>query len=109
MRIRLRRGELCDDLNRLASGRDASHWGETYSYDNWGNLVATAQMSGLAGNNWSVTANGSNQLWNLTYDAAGEVMVVDGSGNSYAASAAYNAAGRCSNSEVRLSQLRVPL
>lgn len=30
-------------------------------------------MSGLSGNNWSVTVNGNNQLSNLSYDSAGEV------------------------------------
>ena len=40
-----------DYMNRLSSGRDASHWGETYTYDNWGNLLSTQLMSGLSGNN----------------------------------------------------------
>jgi hypothetical protein len=44
------------------------------TYDNWGNLYQTQQMPGLGGNNWSVTANSNNELSNLTYDAAGEVV-----------------------------------
>jgi len=78
-----------DNLNRLASGRDASHWGETYTYDNWGNLYQTTRISGLSGNNWAVTANGNNQLSNLTYDSAGEVTQ-DQFGNSFS----YDAEGR---------------
>lgn len=78
-----------DPMNRLASGRDTSHWGETYTYDNWGNLYQTTQMSGLGGNNWSVTANGNNQLSNLTYDSAGEVSK-DQYGDLYT----YDAEGR---------------
>lgn len=63
-----------DNLNRLASGKDASHWGESYTYDNWSNLIATARMAGLGGNSWSVSqATANNQLPILTYDAAGEV------------------------------------
>jgi RHS repeat-associated protein len=78
-----------DNLNRVASGRDVSNWGENYTYDNWGNLYQTQQMSGLGGNNWSVTANGNNQLSNLTYDSAGEVTK-DQLGNSFT----YDANGR---------------
>ena len=76
-------------MNRVASGRDASHWGETYTYDNWGNLYQTQPISGPSGNNWSLTANGKNQLSNLTYDSAGEVTQ-DQYSNSYA----YDAEGR---------------
>lgn len=78
-----------DYMNRLASGRDTSHWGETYTYDNWGNLYQTTPMSGLAGNSWSATVNGNNQLSNLNYDSAGEVTR-DQYSNSYS----YNAEGR---------------
>jgi RHS repeat-associated protein len=78
-----------DNLNRLASAHDGTHWGETYSYDNWGNLYQTTQMSGMGGNNWSVTASTSNQLSNLTYDSAGEVTQ-DQFGNTFS----YDAEGR---------------
>jgi RHS repeat-associated protein len=78
-----------DNLNRVASGQDASHWGETYTYDNWSNLLQTQPMSGLSGNNFTVTANGNNQLSNLTYDSAGEVTQ-----DQYANSFSYDAEGR---------------
>ena len=78
-----------DYMNRLASGRDASHWGETYTYDNWGSLWQTQQMSGLGGNNWSVTASTKNQLSNLSYDSAGEVIQ-----DQYSDTFTYDAEGR---------------
>jgi RHS repeat-associated protein len=78
-----------DYMNRLASGRDASNWGETYTYDNWGNLYQTTPISGLSGNNWSVTANANNQLSNLAYDSAGEVTT-----DQYSNSFSYDAEGR---------------
>jgi RHS repeat-associated protein len=80
-----------DNLNRLQSAHDGSNWGETYTYDNWGNLYQTTRMSGYSGgNNWSLTAPGtSNQLSNQSYDGAGEVTV-DQYSNSYS----YDAEGR---------------
>jgi RHS repeat-associated protein len=78
-----------DYMNRVQSGQDTSHWGETYTYDNWGNLYQTTPISGLSGNNWSVTVNGNNQLSNLSYDSAGEVTT-DQYSNSYS----YDAEGR---------------
>ncbi len=78
-----------DYMNRVASGRDASHWGETYTIDNWGNLIQTQPMSGLSGNNFTVTANGNNQLSNLTYDSAGEVTK-----DQYSNTFTYDAEGR---------------
>jgi RHS repeat-associated protein len=71
-----------DNVNRLASGRDTSHWGESYTYNSSGDLYQTTPMSGLAGNSWSVTAYNSNRLSNLAYDSAGEVAT-DQFSNSY--------------------------
>jgi len=78
-----------DNLNRVSSGRDVSNWGETYTYDNWSNLYQTQPISGLSGNNFTVTANGNNQLSNLTYDSAGEVTK-----DQYSNSFGYDAEGR---------------
>jgi len=79
-----------DYMNRLASAHDGSHWGETYTIDNWGNLYQTTRMSGYTyGNNWSVTASANNQLSNLHYDSAGEVAQ-DQLSNTYS----YDAEGR---------------
>lgn len=80
-----------DNLNRLQSAKDTSNWGETYTYDNWGNLYQTTRMNGYSGgNNWSLTPPGtSNQLSNQTYDSAGEVTT-DQYSNAYS----YDAEGR---------------
>src|SRR5205807_7909317 len=33
-----------DSLNRLLSAQDTTHWGNTYAYDPWGNLLHKAQI-----------------------------------------------------------------
>lgn len=77
-------------MNRLASGKDASHWGETYTYDNWGNLYQTTRMGGYSGgSNWSVVPSVKNQLSTLTYDSAGEVTT-----DQYSNTLTYDAEGR---------------
>jgi RHS repeat-associated protein len=80
-----------DKMNRLASGQDAGcHWGETYTYDNWGNLYQTTPITGCSGGyNWTATATTKNQLSTLTYDSAGEVTQ-DQYGNNFT----YDAEGR---------------
>jgi RHS repeat-associated protein len=80
-----------DYMNRLASGQDAGcNWGETYNYDNWGNLYQTTPISGCTGGfNWSVTPSTKNQLSNLTYDSAGEVTQ-----DQYSNTFTYDAEGR---------------
>lgn len=77
-----------DNLNRVITAGDASNWGESYTYDAWGNMTAKTITRGT-GYSFSVTANANNQLSNLTYDAAGEVTT-DQLGNTYT----YNAEGR---------------
>jgi RHS repeat-associated protein len=64
-------------MNRVSGisenlGGDTSHWGEQYSYDNWGNMTQLSLTQG-SGNAFSVTANNANQLSNLTYDLSGNV------------------------------------
>lgn len=79
-----------DTLNRLATGHDGSHWGESYVYDNWGNMYQDNRLSGYSnGGNWNVTADTSNHLSNLSYDSAGQVTM-DQFSNSYS----YDAEGR---------------
>lgn len=77
-----------DNLNRIASAGDESYWGESYTYDNWGNMTAKTITRGT-GYSFSVTANGNNQLSNLSYDSAGEVTQ-DQFGNTFG----YDAEGR---------------
>jgi RHS repeat-associated protein len=77
-----------DTLNRVSQGGDTSHWGEQYGYDAWGNMLSKTAVRG-SGTQFSVTANGNNQLSNLTYDAAGQVTL-DQLGNHFT----YDAEGR---------------
>ncbi len=62
-----------DALNRVVQGGDAAHWGESYTYDNWGNLPAKTVTLG-SGRQFSVTAYANNQLLNLSYHAARDVV-----------------------------------
>jgi RHS repeat-associated protein len=77
-----------DNLNRVASAGDTAHWGESYTYDNWGNMVGKSITLG-SGYSFAVSSNANNQLSNLTYDSAGDV-VSDQLGNSFT----YNAEGK---------------
>jgi RHS repeat-associated protein len=77
-----------DTLNRVYTGSDNSHWGEHYGYDNWGNMLSKTTVRG-SGTQFTVTANGNNELSNLTYDAAGNV-ILDQQGDHFA----YDAEGR---------------
>ncbi len=78
-----------DTLNRVYTGGDASHWGEQYGYDNWGNMLSKTVTRGT-GTAFTVSdPNGTNQLSNQTYDNAGNV-VLDQQGNHFS----YDAEGR---------------
>lgn len=77
-----------DQLNRISSAGTSSTtgtycWGYQFNYDTWGNLLSQAGWSPtynactetIMG---SVTANGNNQIFGLTYDASGNTLT-DGS------------------------------
>ncbi|HEY6251340.1 MAG TPA: RHS repeat-associated core domain-containing protein [Candidatus Angelobacter sp.] len=64
-----------DVLNRLASARDGTHWGNTYTYDAWGNLQKIPGSP--AGENFQHAADSNNHLVSYNYDAAGN-MTNDG-------------------------------
>jgi RHS repeat-associated protein len=70
-----------DVLNRLTSAGDQTHWGNTYAYDPWGNLLQKNPGS-PAGENLVKTADANNHLSGLTYDAAGN-EINDGLGGSF--------------------------
>lgn len=77
-----------DALNRLASAENAGtdctirlsdgnlkFWGNSYSYDTWGNLINKTPLQGsCAGESLSVTALPNNQLAGYGYDAAGNMI-----------------------------------
>lgn len=63
-----------DQLNRLASAQSPSTWGNSYSYDAWGNLTQKNVIKGMA-ESMSLIINNKNQVTSpaFTYDSAGEV------------------------------------
>jgi hypothetical protein len=61
-------------VNRLASARTTSTWGDSYGYDAWGNLLQKSVIAGTA-ESMSLTVNNKNQVTSpaFIYDAAGNV------------------------------------
>lgn len=82
-----------DPLNRLSSAQNAGtdcsvtvlggktkFWGNSYSYDAWGNLLGK-NVTKCSSENLTLTVNTNNQLQGFSYDAAGN-LTGDGSGNT---------------------------
>jgi len=63
-----------DQVNRLSSAQTSSTWGDSYTYDAWGNLLTKSVTVGT-GELMSLTVNNKNQVTipAFTYDAAGNV------------------------------------
>jgi hypothetical protein len=59
-------------LTAGTSGCGSNCWGDTYTYDPWGNLTAKTVTQGI-GESFSATVNGSNQLVGRGYDSAGNL------------------------------------
>jgi RHS repeat-associated protein len=92
-----------DPLNRLTSAQNAGancaattangrteYWGNSYSYDAWGNLT-NKTITKCGAENLSVAALVNNQLSGYSYDAAGN-MTNDGLGHAFT----YDGEGRIS-------------
>ncbi|HEY6349500.1 MAG TPA: RHS repeat-associated core domain-containing protein, partial [Candidatus Angelobacter sp.] len=84
-----------DSLNRLISAQNAGtdctkntvngkteYWGNSYSYDAWGNLLQKT-VTKCSAENLSVSALANNQLVGYTYDAAGNMQHDATSGFNY--------------------------
>ncbi|HEX4921860.1 MAG TPA: hypothetical protein VFV92_14115, partial [Candidatus Bathyarchaeia archaeon] len=86
-----------DQLNRVLSAyTTATHssdpgvcWGQAFTYDssgNWSNLLSIAGYSsaytGCTQNSLSATVNTNNQIVGDTYDAAGNLMTIPGTGGA---------------------------
>jgi len=78
-----------DALNRISTGASLNTsgtncWGEQYGYDAWGNLRTISLPSGYSGcaqpDNLNVSVSTQNQIAGYTYDAAGNVSVIPGTG-----------------------------
>jgi RHS repeat-associated protein len=78
-----------DNLNRLSTAGDASHWSESYAYDNWGNMLAKSISLGSGYPFTSTSAPNNQNTTSLSYDSAGNVTA-DEFGNSFT----YDANGR---------------
>jgi RHS repeat-associated protein len=74
-----------DQVNRVLTAETTTGypanfrcWGESYTYDEWGNLtaigVASPAYNGCTQDSLSVVANSSNRLSSLSYDGAGNVL-----------------------------------
>lgn len=63
-----------DQLNRLGSAKtySAVTWGDSYTYDAWGNLLQKNVIQGTA-ENLTLTVNNKNQVATFTYDPDGNV------------------------------------
>ena len=86
-----------DQLNRVSTAQTtATHssdpadcWGQAFGYDttgNWSNLLSIAGSSsaynGCTQGTLSVSVNGNNQIVGDTYDAAGNLMTIPGTGGA---------------------------
>lgn len=78
-----------DQLNRLSTAKEDYTWGQTYTYDNWGNLYDVSRIGSLGGHNWTASADVHNRLSTQSYDAVGQ-MVTDEASRSFT----YDAEGR---------------
>jgi len=84
-----------DLLNRVTSAQNAGtdctkatlngkteYWGNSYSYDAWGNLLSKTPTK-CSAESLTVTAAANNRLQGYNYDAAGNMMQDLSTGNSY--------------------------
>jgi len=84
-----------DALNRLTSAQNAGtdcttstangkteYWGNSYSYDAWGNLLSKS-VTKCSAENLALTAAANNQLSGYSYDAAGNMTHDATSGLNY--------------------------
>jgi RHS repeat-associated protein len=78
-----------DELNRIKTAQTQTTvqphcWGETFSYDVWGNLLSIGGIqptyNGCTQENLGVTATTKNQISGYTYDAAGNMTTNPGVG-----------------------------
>ena len=78
-------------LNRISTGASVNTsgtncWAEQYGYDPWGNLLSMGALAGYTGcalpDNLSVSVTTANQISGYTYDAAGNLDTIPGTGGA---------------------------
>lgn len=93
-----------DALNRIYTGASVNTsgtncWGEQYGLDAWGNLQTMASLSGYSAcaqpDNLSVNVTTANQISGYTYDSAGNLDTIPGTGG---ATYTYNAENQITTS-----------
>jgi YD repeat-containing protein len=64
-----------DQLNRLSSAQTtAANWGDSYTYDNWGNLLAKTVINGSGESLAALTVDSENHIVGFGYDLAGNML-----------------------------------
>lgn len=79
-----------DNLNRIATAKTtptsgANCWDEQFGYDPWGNLLTIGRISGYTCSNeelLTISATTKNQISGYTYDSAGNLITIPGTGGS---------------------------
>jgi len=79
-----------DSVNRIATAKTSSVsgtycWDEQFGYDPWGNLLSIGRIAGYSCSNeetLSVITTTKNQISGDTYDSAGNLIVIPGTGGS---------------------------
>jgi len=80
-----------DNINRLYTAgtqntTSSNCWGETFNYDPWGNLNSIGALPGDSGSckkeGLSTNSTLQNQISGFTYDAAGNLVLIPGTGGS---------------------------
>jgi len=102
-----------DQLNRISTAQTtATHssdptdcWGQAFGFDTWGNLMsisgASSSYTGCTQGSLSVSVTASNQISGDTYDAAGNLMTVPGTGGATYVYNAQNQMTSTSNSSTQ--------
>jgi RHS repeat-associated protein len=70
------------DCTKTLAGGKTEYWGNNYSYDAWGNLLAKS-VTKCSAENLSLTALANNQLSGYGYDTAGNMTHDATSGHTY--------------------------
>jgi YD repeat-containing protein len=69
-----------DGVNRLVSAAEGSNWSRTFDYDPWGNLAVTRHSGVVLNVNTAISVdqyNGNNQRSDQSYDAAGNLTLIN--------------------------------
>lgn len=87
-------GQLDCSIMVVPGGSQTKYWGESFTYDPWGNLTGKASLySPCTAENTPLAANSYNQLAAYTYDVAGNMINNGGATYAYDAESELASAG----------------